>query len=153
MLLAIVHLKRISRYEDAAKWAERGAAHARLALGDDSSAFLKFSSLAEVFCRSSLFHALHRGHLRRHACHTFCLPGGHYELWNDAQAQRSSGAEEPNAVGCLSDGPAEEWDEVVKGATHASLPFGYSARAIRRQDLASGTGPCALVRSKSRARI
>ena len=49
MLLAIVHLKETGEPRAAARWARRGAESARLALGEDSSAFLKFSSLAEHF--------------------------------------------------------------------------------------------------------
>lgn len=117
MLLAIVHLKRISRYEDAAKWAERGAAHARLALGDDSSAFLKFSSLAEVFAAAA---ASSTPSTAATCAATPVTPAASQAATtsslNDAQERSAvDGAEEPNAVDLFERGPAEEWDEVVKG--------------------------------------
>eukprot|EP00966_Prymnesium_polylepis_P158186 3656174-Prymnesium_polylepis.1 len=51
LFLAIVQLKSQGELDRAAALAVRGAESACDALGDDSSVFLKFSSLAEAFGR------------------------------------------------------------------------------------------------------
>ena len=52
-ILAAVHLKLSGDQRAAAEWATRGAEHSRLALGEDSSAFQRFSSLVAALHSSN----------------------------------------------------------------------------------------------------
>ena len=116
MLLAIVHLKRISRYEDAAKWAERGAAHARLALGDDSSAFSSSRRSPKSLLPQQPLPRPPPRPPARHAVTPSASQAATTSSLNDAQERSAADdAEAPDAVDLFERGPAEGWDELVEG--------------------------------------